>query len=105
MSLYVLPKQPPITGTSLTMPPLKHLSTSMVRGFGLVRWADLSLKTHAVPDWMIAQYIVMYIEESQALPMPKQQDRIITLDDWETPVYLNIALPLDGDPEVVIVEN
>ncbi|KAH9808102.1 hypothetical protein DFH28DRAFT_910934 [Melampsora americana] len=74
-----------------------------VPGFGFVRWLNLSLTEHSVPDWVIGPYIVMYIEESYLDPPPKSQVKKVAFPDWHDEIWINISISLHAKIEVIIL--
>ncbi|KAH9817985.1 hypothetical protein DFH28DRAFT_889209 [Melampsora americana] len=80
-----------------------HYRSCHVSGFGFVRWRNISLREDFIPDWVIAQYIVIYIEESRLEPPPKHQVKVIAFPDWHSEVWVNISIPLLSEIEVLIL--
>ncbi|KAH9824815.1 hypothetical protein DFH28DRAFT_877545 [Melampsora americana] len=76
--------------------------SSFVPGFGFIRWRNLSVRQHSIPDWVIAQYIVLYIQDSHLDPLPKNQAKIIAYPDWDSEVWVNISIsPLEAIEVIV----
>ncbi|KAH9815772.1 hypothetical protein DFH28DRAFT_1125796 [Melampsora americana] len=85
------------------MPLQAEYRTAHVEGFGFVRWKTLSVRKPLIPDWVIAQYIVLYIEDSKQEPPPKNRVKSIPFPDWDDTVWVNISIPLASEIEVIIV--
>ncbi|KAH9808992.1 hypothetical protein DFH28DRAFT_839738, partial [Melampsora americana] len=74
-----------------------------VPGFGFVRWRNLSVWEHSIPDWVIGPYIVMYIEDSSLEIPPKSQVKMIAYPDWHDEVWINISISLHAEIEVIML--
>ncbi|KAH9813740.1 hypothetical protein DFH28DRAFT_1128395 [Melampsora americana] len=82
---------------------VKSYRSAFVSGFGFVRWLNVLLTDHAIPDWAIAQYIVLYLEESQSQPLPKCQVKSIPFPDWDSEIWITISVSLSDEVEVIVV--
>ncbi|KAH9813260.1 hypothetical protein DFH28DRAFT_896980 [Melampsora americana] len=80
-----------------------HYRSCVVPGFGFVRWKNISSTNPLIPDWVIGQYIVIYIEDSRLEPPPKNQLKKIAFPDWNDEIWLNISIPLCAEMEVMVV--
>ncbi|KAH9809116.1 hypothetical protein DFH28DRAFT_906504, partial [Melampsora americana] len=76
--------------------------SAVVSGFGFVRWLNLCLTDRSIPDWVIAQYIVLYLEDSQSQPPPTSQVKNIAFPDRNSEIWINISISLSNEVEVII---
>ncbi|KAH9813419.1 hypothetical protein DFH28DRAFT_896909 [Melampsora americana] len=82
-----------------------HISSrsAVVSGFGFIRWTNLSPRDHSIPDWVIAQYIVLFIQDRHTGPPPKHQTTKIAYADWDSEIWITISIPLSNEVEVMIM--